>query len=220
MTIVTPDTAHEYVTDLHPAFDRLKPAHQADVFRVNVLYEHGGMYIDADTIVLRSLIPLFSLLQEYDLVGADWKPKALPSIYWQNLGVSVLGPMRQKLQFMCCAMLKQRKQLDEKAHLLDEFYPFEWEELLSPIVNLCFDRHRPRSFIIEGASSWFSYVSGPSWKGGDGGYGFFRGSPPGGVELFTLANSLVCDEWKNMDKGLVMASDTIVGKLLRLANGL
>ena len=43
-------------------------AFQADYLRVRLLYEYGGVYLDSDTLVLGSLDPFFSLLEEYDSV--------------------------------------------------------------------------------------------------------------------------------------------------------
>ena len=215
--IVTPDNVHDYVEDLHPSFHLLKPPHQADVFRVNVLYRYGGMYLDADTIVLRGLSELFCQLDQVELVGANWKPKSIPAHLWQEIGVSVLGPMRPRLPFMKCAAVKQKELLDSRQGSFSRGYPFCWEELLSPIVNHCFSQHPPNSLIRDGASTWFAYVSGPSWRGGDLGYAFQPGDIPAGVELFTIANSLVPDKWKSADKDQVIHSDTVIGQLLRIA---
>jgi hypothetical protein len=215
--IVTPDNVRDYIEDLHPSFHLLSPPHQADIFRVNILYRFGGMYLDADTIVLHSLKELFSQLDQVELVGADWKSQSIPVNQWQEIGVSVLGPMRPRLPFMKCAAIKQKEILDTRQDSFSRGYPFAWEELLSPIVSHCFSKHPPKSLIRDGASTWFAYVSGPSWHGGDLGYAFRPGAVPIEHELFTIANSLVPDKWKCADKDQVIHSETIIGHLLRIA---
>jgi hypothetical protein len=55
-----------YIHDLPPSFSKLKPAHQADYVRVYTVCKYGGIWLDADTIVMESLDPLFKLLEESD----------------------------------------------------------------------------------------------------------------------------------------------------------
>jgi len=62
--------AHELSPELPQAFDKLIPAHQADVFRIGVLGKYGGIYLDFDTFVLKSLRGLFSLLNDYESSAA------------------------------------------------------------------------------------------------------------------------------------------------------
>ena len=45
--------------DAPKCFDRLKPAHQADVVRVWVLLKHGGIWLDSDTLVMNCLASIF-----------------------------------------------------------------------------------------------------------------------------------------------------------------
>ena len=40
-----------------------------DYYRLLLLYEYGGIWLDADTIVLKSLKPLFNQLKTYNYVG-------------------------------------------------------------------------------------------------------------------------------------------------------
>jgi hypothetical protein len=43
--------------------------HQVDIFRIMLLYKYGGIYLDADVIVLRNPIEIINKLSEYDFVG-------------------------------------------------------------------------------------------------------------------------------------------------------
>jgi SAM-dependent methyltransferase len=49
--------------------DRLAPNHQSDFIRAYLLKHHGGLYLDADCIVLRSLSPLLALAEVHGFVG-------------------------------------------------------------------------------------------------------------------------------------------------------
>ena len=111
LVVVTPATIFSHLPKLPAEFHYLKPAHQSDVFRLHILFHHGGMYLDADTVVLRDLTPLFDLLREYELVGADWRPPEVPASEHESLGAAVLGPMRPGLEFMRCAIEEQSELL-------------------------------------------------------------------------------------------------------------
>lgn len=64
--IINHDNIKSYVTVLPECFYSLVPAHQADYVRVNVLCDRGGIWMDADTIVMESLDPLFAILDTKD----------------------------------------------------------------------------------------------------------------------------------------------------------
>ncbi len=57
-------------------------AHQADVVRLQMLKEHGGIYLDLDTISVRPLTPL---LQNKFVVGKELKVKWTPKNWRQRL---------------------------------------------------------------------------------------------------------------------------------------
>jgi hypothetical protein len=60
----------QYLPDLRDDFDNLKIAQKVDYYRILLLYKYGGIWIDADIIVMRDLNPIFEKLDEgYDFVG-------------------------------------------------------------------------------------------------------------------------------------------------------
>ena len=64
-----------YVPDLPEAFWRLpKPVAFSDAGRLALLATHGGIYLDADFLVLRSLVPIAELLRRVDVVGYPFSP--------------------------------------------------------------------------------------------------------------------------------------------------
>jgi hypothetical protein len=57
------------LADYKGDIDKLIIAHKVDVYRIMLLYNYGGIYIDADTIVLRNPIEIIDKLDKYDYVG-------------------------------------------------------------------------------------------------------------------------------------------------------
>lgn len=50
-------------------FEDLLLAQKVDIYRIWLMYKYGGLYIDTDTILLKSPIKLYKLLEEYDYIG-------------------------------------------------------------------------------------------------------------------------------------------------------
>lgn len=49
--------------------DKLRIAHKVDIYRIMLLYKYGGLYVDADTIVLRNPYEIIKKLDEHEYVG-------------------------------------------------------------------------------------------------------------------------------------------------------
>ena len=64
--LINMENINEYIKNLPDFFSTLKPAHQADFVRVNVICDYGGIWLDSDTIVMNSLDPLFDYLEKKD----------------------------------------------------------------------------------------------------------------------------------------------------------
>lgn len=62
-------TVYKYLPDLRRDIRRLGIPQQTDYIRLKLLKTYGGLWMDADTIVLKSLAPLIEYLKEYDFVG-------------------------------------------------------------------------------------------------------------------------------------------------------
>jgi hypothetical protein len=69
--VVSPENLGEYVdlSTLPSGYDALIPAHKADYLRVRLLHDFGGMWIDIDTVVFKSLEENFlKHLNDHELV--------------------------------------------------------------------------------------------------------------------------------------------------------
>ncbi len=178
VNIVDAQSARLFIKDMEPyIFEALKPAHQADIFRIAALERYGGMYLDADTIVVEDLRPLFSLLSQYSIVGADWKPVLHPETI-VKFGVGIIGPVRPRHPLITAIRNEQKRRLSQKRGMLlrapwdctqlNENYCFSWEELLNDIAVNLTREGVPSSYIFSGAETWYAYVGGSEWEGGNG----------------------------------------------------
>lgn len=57
------------IEDYEKDIDKLIIAHKVDVYRIMLLYKYGGLYIDADTIVLKDPIEIINKLDKYEYIG-------------------------------------------------------------------------------------------------------------------------------------------------------
>ncbi len=64
-----PELTSELMEELNLKSDKLKIAHKVDLYRIMLLYKYGGIYIDADVVVLKDPIEIYNKTKEYDFVG-------------------------------------------------------------------------------------------------------------------------------------------------------
>jgi hypothetical protein len=66
------DNIYEYLPEMKNYEDKIKDiliAQKVDIYRIMLLYKYGGIYLDADTIVLRDPIDIMDNFKKYDFVG-------------------------------------------------------------------------------------------------------------------------------------------------------
>ena len=70
LVILNEKSVHDYIPELKLLnLNNLLIAQKVDIIRVLLLYKYGGIYIDADTIVMRSPKEIVDKLIDYDYVG-------------------------------------------------------------------------------------------------------------------------------------------------------
>lgn len=64
--ILNDSNVKDYLSEIHPRYWDLSYTHKADYLRVNLVYHHGGIWLDADTLVMEPLEGLLGLLKTHD----------------------------------------------------------------------------------------------------------------------------------------------------------
>jgi hypothetical protein len=68
--LVMPETLREYLPDIEEEIFRIEDlAHKADMIRTRLVQKYGGMWLDADAVVLSDLNWLFDRLKDHEFVG-------------------------------------------------------------------------------------------------------------------------------------------------------
>lgn len=88
--LVTPENFREYVgDDLHPDVWRIKTTHgcsqipmRAGAMRAAILYRHGGMYWDADTIGLRNPAELVNRYEDFQYANKNLKEPPVVNVLY------------------------------------------------------------------------------------------------------------------------------------------
>ena len=69
LRVVTPDNVRDYLPKLRTDIDeKLRIPGRADVIRVQLLKEYGGLWLDADIILFKEPTPFLDKLKDYDFV--------------------------------------------------------------------------------------------------------------------------------------------------------
>jgi hypothetical protein len=70
IVICNENTITNYIPDINNIdLSGLKIPIKADYYRYCLLHKYGGIWLDADTIVLKCLCPIYKKLEEYDYIG-------------------------------------------------------------------------------------------------------------------------------------------------------
>ncbi len=145
---VTPESLADYLPDLDPRIHRIgELAHKADMIRTRLVARHGGMWLDADAIVLRDLGWIFDRLDGAEFVGFTDRGR--------------LDPPRPRVRVNCFAAPAgspvMRDWAAAQAGRLDRTR-FGWEEigteLLDPICLARRDRVRTLPFHLICPVPW------------------------------------------------------------------
>ena len=87
---------------------RLDPARRADFIRAFLLHRHGGLWIDADCLVMKPLRPVLDLLASHDFVGHRERQGAISNAFIAaRPGSRIAAAFYQRV----CAALRSRRPL-------------------------------------------------------------------------------------------------------------
>jgi len=148
--------------DIPPYFDSLCLPHQADYVRVHVICDHGGIWLDSDTLVMESLDSLFDILDTQDgffmkqnnqqlfngVFGSNkhtplmerWKSELIQilnvkgsNIQWTEIGNSLLDHLENT------TILYQNYKIFDG---LDSLYPVNWDLCVEEFLTKNYENYK------------------------------------------------------------------------------
>jgi mannosyltransferase OCH1-like enzyme len=84
-------------------------AHRADFIRSYLLFRYGGIWIDSDCLVMKSLLPLFELLNKYDFLGYRERNGAVTNNF---MGASKGSIIAKEYYQKVCGILRSGQKLE------------------------------------------------------------------------------------------------------------
>lgn len=110
--ILDANTIKQYLPDIRNDLNDLLIAQKVDYYRVALLQKYGGIWIDADTIVLKNLDEIFDKLDNgYDFTGFGCTGKICFNGY-PDPSNGVMGSRKNGILMSCC-LKKLDKMLDQ-----------------------------------------------------------------------------------------------------------
>lgn len=137
--ILTPETIKQYIPNIRTDLNDLLIAQKVDYYRVALLYIYGGIWIDADTIVLKNLDEVFDKLDNgYEFTGFGCTGKKCFNGY-PSPSNGVMGS-RKNGKLMGCCLKKLDKILDSnnKKH--------KYFDLGKKVIWECMDDLKPYDY--------------------------------------------------------------------------
>ena len=138
LIILNEKNIKKYLPELRKDFDNLMIAQKVDYYRVALLYKYGGIWLDADTIVLKDIKPIFKKLEEgYDYVGFGCTGMKCRNGYFRpSNGIMASRP---KGILMKACLDKLNKKLDERNKITDKGSDATYFDYGKIIIWKCLD---------------------------------------------------------------------------------
>jgi len=211
--LITPQNVAEYVTEPHPAYEFLHLAHRADYLRCYLLHNYGGMYLDVDTICLRSLGELFDFIENSDTsaVGYDG------SEWGELIGISDMGPFKPdseltQLWFGALHGRLQESYLEITREKTDVFY---WQELLRDIfvpASILHSESISKALLAENPTKEVLWSTEPMRDA--------LGPALSSSHVLILNNAIYGHELAELTEDQILGGPAVLSQILRHALGL
>jgi hypothetical protein len=166
---ITDKNLNEYLKDIPAWFHVADPAVQADIFRVSVVCERGGIWLDADTLVMDSLDSLFDIIERKDgffmkenntnlcngVFGS--KPNTPLLLEWKRRMLSITKQMQEDVVWTALGngiletMYKETPTVYNNYEILNglnTMYPVNWDKCVAEFIEKPYDNYKTivRSF--------------------------------------------------------------------------
>ena len=200
----------EYLPNLNKNYLMYKEiAHKADYIRFNLLYEYGGIWLDSDTVIFRSLSPIMEKIKEYNFLCTGYKKENSEEYF------TIINFLASNKRDEIC--LKVIKYIEDflNTKIINNIEQ-EWDyvgDYLSSIVN-----NKENKYFIFPIEYFYPFKL---YKAED--HMRFESIKfiPNNININTafgqaLANSNRSKTFKNMNKKLLISSDFVYSYLFRI----
>lgn len=147
--LLNEQSVFDYLPDLNENLMRLCSIPQkADYIRLSLLYKYGGLWLDADIIVFKSLQQLFDLLDKYDFIGfgCHFNNCHIKTVGYPKPANWVIGSKKKGLLMERC-LKRANFILNNQPNLLKVKYHCLGRELLWSQID----------YLLKNNSSWKYY---------------------------------------------------------------
>lgn len=129
-TLLTPENIKDYLYDSPLDIDKCRklnnPAHLADIYRVAVIYNHGGLWLDCDTIMINPVDSFNKIVSSYNegFFHSRWNDgRVLNGYFYATKDNQLIGEWLHAINKML------------KATSLRNSWTQFGEKILTPLVN-------------------------------------------------------------------------------------
>ena len=142
ITVIDNKNLHHYI-DIPPSLFKINSiAQMADFIRIALIYEHGGIWLDSDCIVIKSLAPVISMLHTNNYVGYLNKTNKIANGFIAaNKKSELISEIYEHLLFK-----------------LQEKKDFKWTELGQQAITYCYKKLKNKKNIHIYDMSYFSPI--------------------------------------------------------------
>lgn len=149
---------NNYIKYIPVYFDKLSPVHKADFVKVNVICDHGGIWLDSDTIVLESLDSLFYFIEKNNgffikennqtlcngIFGS--KPNTQLMINWRTEMINILNNTQSGTDSNLLEYIyNTNSDLYNDYNIfngLDNLYPINFDNCVSEFIDKPYDNYK------------------------------------------------------------------------------
>ena len=117
--ILNENTVKKYLPEVRNDLNNLMIAQKVDYYRIALLHKYGGIWVDADTIIMRDFDEIFDKLKTYDFVGFGCTQRICFDGKNQPSNGVLAAQKNSKLMKLC--LDKLNKKLDEKREKIGYF---------------------------------------------------------------------------------------------------
>jgi hypothetical protein len=131
----------QYIPDIdNYQINHLKIQHKADIYRYLLLEKYGGLWVDADILVLKCLCPHYKKLEHYDYVGFGCgynKQFCSKSLYGYGSPLNWLMGSKPNTKYMKCIISNVKDKVKNNAKI-------NYHDIGKKVLNTCHDKLRDK----------------------------------------------------------------------------